>query len=215
MKSIELVVFDLDGTLLDVRECFYWQFQELSRIYNGHTLSRRKIRAEAHGTTEQIVRNLVNDVSIPFEELLLKHQQLRLKAYDQHLKLYKGVEEMLIELSSGGIKIAALTAGNYLTVSCLDRTRIRNYFQLIVTADHVNKHKPHPEGLFKIMKNFEVDPAKTAIVGDTAADIMAGKAAGLLQTFGVLQGFGSAQELRAAGASHLIKELIQLPSLLC
>lgn len=213
MKSTKVVVFDLDGTLLDVRECFYWQFQELSRIYNGHTLPRQRIRAEAYGATEQIVRRLVSNTSTPFEEILVTHRRLRLIAYDRHLQLHEGAEDMLIRLLSQGIIVAALTAGNYLTVSCLDRTRIRSYFQLIVTADHVSQHKPHPEGLLSIMKDLGAKPQDTVMVGDTAADIMAGKAAGT-QAFGVLHGFGEACELEEAGADYLIKDLAQIPLLL-
>lgn len=214
MQHTQAVVFDLDGTLLDVRECFYWQFQELSRLYDGRSLSRQQIRSEAHGTTEQIVRRLIHNNSVPLEEILLTHQRLRLQAYDQHLRLYKGVEKMLIELTAQNIKIAALTAGNYLTVSCLDRTKIRHYFQLIVTADHVDQYKPHPEGLIMIMKDLRVHPERTVMIGDSVVDILTGKAAGVSRTIGVLHGFGDPQELKRAGADYVTEDLERLPTLL-
>jgi pyrophosphatase PpaX len=214
MKNTRAVIFDLDGTLLDVRDCFYWQFQELSWHYDKRIVSEQEINAIAHGTTEQIVRRLVANTGIPLEEIMLKHQELRLLAYDQHLRLYDGAIELLSELSAEGIKIAALTAGNFLTVHCLDRTQIRHHFQLIITADHVTRYKPHPEGLLRIMQDLAVEPSQTVMVGDTVADILTGKAAGVRKTFGVLHGFGSAADLSQAGADSLVTELASIPGLL-
>lgn len=208
---MKTIIFDLDGTLLDVREGFYWQFQELTKHYDGAAIAREMIEASAHGTTEQIVRSLVRNVAVPFDEILRKHQELRLESYDRHLKLYKGVDELLPILRRMGWKIAALTSGNELTVSCLDRTGIRQHFDVIITANHVENPKPHPEGLYKIFDQLGVSAADSVMVGDTVVDILVGKNGGVGKTIGVTHGFGHTNALHATGADHVVNDI---PSIL-
>jgi pyrophosphatase PpaX len=175
---MSVIIFDLDGTLLDVREGFYWQFQELTLIYDGVAVSREDIRAAAHGKTEEIVRMLVNNSDVSFEEILATHHDLRLQSYDRFLKLYTGVPKMLEYLSSNGFRVGALTSGNSLTVSCLSRTKIRHHFESIISAEHVDEPKPHPQGLLLLMDRLGARPEDTIMIGDTVVDILAGKNAG-------------------------------------
>jgi pyrophosphatase PpaX len=214
VKSTQAIIFDLDGTLLDVRKGFYWQFQELAKIYGEQPISKALIDSAAHGTTEQIVRRLITNTSVPLEEVLSTHRELRLEAYNRHLQLYEGVIELLEELAEQGIKLAALTSGNFMTVSCLDRTQIRRYFQLIVTADHVTRFKPHPEGLLTILRDLNVTPDRAIMVGDTEADILTGKSIGVKKTIGVLHGFGKKTKLEDANADHIVDNFRSFSELL-
>lgn len=208
---MKAIVFDLDGTLLDVREGFYWQFQELTRRFDGAPIAKEMIDASAHGTTEDIVRSLVRNRVVPFDEIMRHHHNIRLESYDRYLKLYEGVDELLPILKRMGIQVAALTSGNALTVSCLDRTGIRNHFDLIVSAEQVSSPKPHPEGLLLIMEKLGVDADEVIVVGDTVVDILVGKNAGVQKTVGVSHGFGNVNAMAAAGADHIVHDI---PSIL-
>jgi pyrophosphatase PpaX len=211
VKAMTAVIFDLDGTLLDVRKGFYWQFQELTKQYDGTPVSKEMINAAAHGTTEQIVRTLVKNTDASFEDICLRHQELRLEAYDRHLTLYDGVSDLLIILKRMGLKVGALTSGNGLTVSCLERTGIQEHFDVVISADKILRPKPHPEGLHELMERLSATPQETIMVGDSVVDVLVGKNAGVQKTVGVTHGFGSIGALRSAGADHIIHDI---PSLL-
>lgn len=211
---MKAIIFDLDGTLLDSRQAFYWQFQELSRIYDVVELSTQEIDAAAHGTAEQIVRSLVKNTQTPFDEILETHRNLRIAACEEHLKLYDDVDRLLTVLKQRGLKIGALTSGNHLTVDWLERFKVRHHFNDIVSAEQVQNPKPHPEGLILAMKNLAVDPANTVMIGDTVVDIKVGKNAGVKKTIGVTHGFGKETDLLAAGADHLAPNILSLLDML-
>lgn len=208
---MKAVIFDLDGTLLDVRKGFYWQFQELTRQYDGVALANEVIASMAHGTTEEVVRTLVRNTDVPFEEICKRHQELRLESYDRYLELYEGVNELLPILKRMNVKVAALTAGNQLTVDCLERLGIHHHFDVIIDASHVQRTKPDPEGLHIILEKLGCEPHEVMMVGDTVADILVGVNAGVGKKVGVSHGFGHAEALVAAGADHIIHDI---PSLL-
>jgi len=207
---MQAVIFDLDGTLLDVREAFYVQFEELSRHYDGVAATREQIAAAAHGTTEAIVRALVQNTRASFDEICALHQDLRLKAIDAHFTLYDGVADLLKILKNMGIKVAAVTAGNQLTVDCLQRGGIHEYFDTIIDARDVQCSKPDPEGVHLALSKLGVATNQAVMVGDTAADILVGKNAGLAKTVGVSHGFGRVEALQAAGADHIIHNISSL-----
>jgi len=62
------------------------------------------------------------------------------------------------------------------------------YFDAIISGEDVEHPKPHPESLFKALQQLEVRPEKAVMIGDTEADILAGKNA-KVRTIGVSYGF--------------------------
>lgn len=208
---MKAVIFDLDGTLLDVREGLLWQFQQLVRQYDKEEVTAEAIASMAHGTTEQLVRTLVKNTEVPFDEICRRHAELRLESYDRFLKLYQGVDELLPILKRMGLDVAALTAGNKMTVDCLERLGIHHHFDVVIDASHVRRTKPDPEGLQLILQKLGHEPRDVVMVGDTVADIAVGQRAGVGKTVGVAHGFGLTEALRAAGADHIINDI---PSLL-
>lgn len=204
---MKAVIFDLDGTLLDVRKGLLWQFRELTKQYDGVEITAEDIARVAHATTEELVRSLVKNKDVPFEEICARHAELRQESYDRFLKLYEGVDELLPILKRMGIDVAALTAGNKMTVGCLERLGIHHHFDVVIDASHVKHTKPDPEGLHLILKQLGHKPHQVVMVGDTVADIVVGQRAGAGKTVGVSHGFGQVAALTAAGADHIIHDI--------
>jgi phosphoglycolate phosphatase len=92
----------------------------------------------------------------------------------------------------------------------LEGMDIANRFSIILGGDSVKNRKPDPESLLKAMDVCGALPADTAMIGDSAVDIQAGKSAGVAAC-GILGGYRSEAELRAAGCDLIIKDLMELP----
>lgn len=83
----------------------------------------------------------------------------------------------------------------------------------VVTSDDVAATKPDPEGLQQVLKQLDVKPAEAVMVGDLEADIAAAKKAGVLPV-GISHGFGTTEELEAAGAHRVVGNLAELQAFL-
>lgn len=204
------VIFDLSGTLLDVSDGIFWQYEELTREFDGAPASRKEIAATMHGTTEEVIRALVKNEAVSMDTLLERHDALRNKSLER-VQLYPGVGELLSILRRVGTRLAAVTSDDSRSIATLETIGIKHYFDIVVTADHVQNLKPHPEGVLRALDHLAVDAADTALVGDTIHDIVAGREARLAKTIAVTHGFGSSEDLKKAGATHLIDDI---PSLL-
>lgn len=133
----------------------------------------------------------------------------RAEQYDHVLDaapLHDHVEELLPILYRLGLKLALVTDDTTLLAS-LDRANMRRYFYSVVTPEHVSQAKPHPEATLLALKHLGVSPHEAVLVGDTTADILAGKSAQIAKTIAVTHGRATAEDLRAAGATHVVPHL--------
>lgn len=204
------VVFDLDGTLLDGREGIFWQYEQLTKQFDGAAASRNEIASAMHGNIEDVVRALVKNEDIPLEVLLNRYDELVVESLT-NLQPYSGVTELLPILRRVGVRVAAVTSGSHHSVNALDAMGIKQYFEIIITSQHTTNPKPHPEGILLALKHMAVPVSEAAVVGDTIADIEAGKRANVAKTIAVTHGFGTIEALREAQPTHVIDDI---PSLL-
>ncbi|MNI47948.1 Pyrophosphatase PpaX [compost metagenome] len=83
-------------------------------------------------------------------------------------------------LKEQGIKIAIITGkGKRAFQISSEALNMHGLFELAVTGDDVDKPKPDPEGIYAALNTLGVAPAEAVFIGDSNADILAGKAAGL------------------------------------
>ncbi|HYY75198.1 MAG TPA: HAD-IA family hydrolase, partial [Gaiellaceae bacterium] len=79
------------------------------------------------------------------------------------------------------------------------------HFDVVVTTDMTELHKPHPEPVLKALELLGADPAGTAFVGDSPFDVAAGKAAGVFTVAVTWGNIHPVERLEEAGADLIVR----------
>lgn len=174
------ILFDFDGTLADTLPVCFHSLREVFREYDGVELDNESIVALFGPTEPDIIR------------FNLKKQDQAEQAVEQFYSLYdrhhlelvqasQAVREMLIALKQQSYRLGVVTgkAGHSLAIS-LKHLGLEGMFDVEISGDDVQIPKPHPEGVLLAMKQLDASPEETMFLGDSIADIRAGKSAGVL-----------------------------------
>jgi phosphoglycolate phosphatase len=209
-----LLAFDLDGTLVDSsRDIAAAVNATLARVAPGTAAIPLDaiLSYVGEGARLLIERSLGHaELDLPPDDVLAVY----LDRYREHLLdstyLYPGVAEALDALA--GTTLAVLTnKPGELSRAILEGLGVAPRFARIWGAGDVPSRKPDPGGLLGLMAELGASPAETWMVGDSATDVNAARAAGT-RSAGVTWGFHPAA-LRAAGPDLLIDDPRDLPAL--
>jgi phosphoglycolate phosphatase len=208
-QPFRLVVFDLDGTLVntltDITIAVNRMLRDLSLPPRPKTEVRRLI---GHGVEELIGRIVGTEKGHLLDRALDLFLDYRAQAGARHCRLYPGVRETLQSLRD--LKLAVVSNGRKMLVDLvLETAGIADYFQAALGGDSVRRRKPSPCPLLQLTKELGVTAPSALMVGDMIVDIQTGKAAGIT-TCAVTYGFGEREDLRAAGADYLIDGIAEL-----
>ncbi len=212
-QAIQLVVFDLDGTLVDSKVDLALSVNAMREQMGLAALPFELIASYVgHGVTALVTRALGD---LATEENVQKGLAYFLGYYRQHMldntRMYPGVPEALDDLSDR--KLAVLTNKPVrFSQEMLDRLGIAQKFTYIYGGNSFPQKKPDPMGLNKLMADLRITPRQTLMVGDSDTDVLTGRNAGVW-TCGVTYGFG-APSLQEAPPDVLLDDLRKLPPLL-
>ena len=132
------------------------------------------------------------------------------KNHNGVVKLFSHVMETLREMHERGLLLAICSSRGRPTLEGFVKSfHLEDYVSMVVSANDVQHHKPHPEPVQKILTALGVMPDEAVVVGDASYDIIMGRNAGC-RTVGVTYGNQSVADLRAAGADILIDDFAQL-----
>jgi pyrophosphatase PpaX len=206
LTDLRAVLFDLDGTLLDSFEFIYGAFEHALALHGIESFDRTQIAGYMGGPLEQVYAEMApgcDAVALTEAHRTFQSENIRL------VSLFPDTIEVLDELKKRNLKIAAITTRSLRTsVKSLEAVGIEHYFDLILSAEDVTRHKPHPEPILKALEFLQVKPEEAIMVGDTTADIMAGKNASI-KTVAALYGFGG-EGLLDLDPDYSIRELKDL-----
>ena len=131
--------------------------------------------------------------------------------YDPCIVKFLWVEEVLEHLAQKQHTLAVLSGAKSHSV-CASLEASVSYFATIKGADHVKKIKPDPEGIHLIMNELGASASDTVMIGDSHADIAAGKLAGV-KTVGVTWGMADLSEMQDLRPDHIFDDPMHLKSL--
>lgn len=176
-----LVLFDLDGTLVDSRQDLADSASDMLAAYGAPAVSAGAIAEMVGDGAAMLVRRALASAGVevdPREALarFLEHYEERLLG---HTKPYEGVVSLLERLA-GRTGLAILTNKPELhTHRLLDGLHLAQYFAWVVGGDSPYGRKPDPAGLTHVREAAGVSAARTMHVGDSIVDVRTAERAGV------------------------------------
>lgn len=213
MSFIELIIFDLDGTLADSLADLTDATNHMLGRFNKPLLTDAEVRnLVGKGARNLVERALQTTVAREVDkglEMFLAFNSLHIA---DKTTLYPGVPETLQELAGQERKMAVISNKDVaLCHQLLTSLGIDDYFAAVLGADSLPFRKPAPEPILKLLQDFVVPAERSIIVGDSINDISAGKSA-LVGTVACTYGYGSSQELVDADYRiDCLPELLEIP----
>jgi HAD superfamily hydrolase (TIGR01509 family) len=178
---IKALVFDFDGTILDTETQHYNAFQEMYKEHGSEL--PLEVWGECIGTHSGF-----NPYEYLEEQInkKLNHEELRIKKTERALALIKeqkplpGIENYLKAAKEMGLKIGlASSSSRQWVMEHLERIGLSHYFEVIKTADDVEKVKPDPALYLKAVDELGVRPGEAIAFEDSVNGSLAAKKAGL------------------------------------
>jgi len=222
--SLQAVIFDLDGTLVDTLGDFVAVLQgmlaSMPTPYCDYVVERPAVEKMVGKGSENLIKSVLSLVepaqtaikSEAMYELAWESYQLHYTFINgQYSSVFDGVVAGLTQLQSHGLPMACVT--NKPTAFALDllqRKGLFDYFALVVGGDAVAHKKPDPLPLLQACERLGSSPPRTLMVGDSSNDAQAARAAGcpvLLVTYGYNHGL----PVRGVDADAYTESLARIP----
>lgn len=197
MFAVDLLIFDLDGTLCDTKE----------DIATSVNLTLRELglpekpSTVIHGYVGSGIRKLLERaVGEESGERFKTAMRIFRGHYNAHLldttKLYPGLETVLNHFQQKKKAVVTNKPQDY-TNRILDGLDLTRYFDLVLGGDNGHPLKPDPQMILTVLDRLGSDPARTVMIGDGLHDIVAARAAGI-KVCAVGYGLGDSKQLKLA-----------------
>lgn len=200
-----LVVFDLDGTLVDSRLDLAESTNEMLATYGAPALPIDEVAAMVGEGARKLVERALAAAALgpDVSEALDRFREIYDRRLLVHTRPYEGIAEA-VESAGALATLAVLTNKPEAPARrLLDAFDLARHFARVVGGDSVFARKPDPAGLHALMRESGTGPADTLFVGDSMIDVETARRAGVPMCV-ALYGFGHLRgELRLAGDEFL------------
>jgi pyrophosphatase PpaX len=205
------VLFDLDGTLVDTVPFILASVRHAFEGYGRCPTDAEWIAGIGTPLRAQLASfaRRPDDVQPLFD----RYRAYWLLHHDAETRCFPGALAAVQALGRAGHPIGIVTAkieqGAYRT---LRHTGLLPFVQAVVGADSCANAKPHPEPVLLALSRLGYPPSEAVLVGDSPHDVAAAKAAGAVAV-GASWGACGREALAAAGADHVLDDVVQVPGL--
>ena len=189
-----VILFDLDGTLIDSTEAILEGFRVAFESFNKTVPSDTKIKHEIGHSLENMFSTLgVEEGNV----------DAYVHAYKMHYRiiscqkttLLEGAREAVIEASRfATLGIVTTKTGEYSTI-LLEHMDLMKYFDVLIGREHVQHPKPHAEPILRALETIEHNNKTVWMIGDTPMDILSANNA-KVNAIAVTSGYASYHELK-------------------
>jgi len=178
LKGISCLLFDMDGTLTDTIELIIFCFQETLRLLDLPPRSEESLLSEIGRPLHLQARDIDAERA---EEIFTLYQRLYEQHHDELVHEFPGIRESLAELVERGYHMGVVTSKRSSSAGAdLEYFRFEPFFEVVITADDTELHKPHAEPVLEALRRLDAGRAEATFIGDSPYDLSSAHAAGVL-----------------------------------
>jgi phosphoglycolate phosphatase len=209
---IKAVLLDLDGTLLDTAPDIAAAANAMLAEQGLAPLPPETIRDFIGQGIPRLVERCLQAAGLPLPCARLEPALRSFGAHYRRLngtasRAFPGVPEALERMRAAALRLACVTnKASTFTLPLLEKAGLAPFFDSVVTADQAGSRKPHPGPFLHACRVLGVTPAEAAVVGDSANDAQAGRAAGC-RVLLVSYGYSEGRDVRTLGAHDVVASL--------
>ena len=206
-RKFSIVIFDLDGTLIDAYPAIIRSFNFTMKRLGVPVQDELTIRRAVGWGLVMLLEPFVDEALL--DQAVSMYKEHHARALKKKTRLFPGARRLLRLLKNRGYKLAvASNRPTRFSLLLMRHLKIEKYFDYVLCADKVTKPKPHPDILLLILRKFGLKPEDAVYVGDMAIDIQAGKKA-KIKTVVVPTGSSTHKELLRLKPYKVVANLSQ------
>lgn len=208
-SKIELIIFDLDGTLVDTRRDLANAVNYARREMGRTELPLADIMAMVGNGMKMLLKRALGTAdAAQIDSGITLFRNYYSQNLAVHSSLYPGVDTFLRQNAHQKLSVISNKPEEF-TIPLLEQLGVASHFDLIMGGDSAPELKPSPVPISIVLNKLNVNRERAIIVGDGSPDIQAGKNAGIL-TCAVTYGFRRREELLLEGPDFIIDNITQL-----
>ena len=208
------IMFDLDGTILDVRSAYLEAAKTAFSTLGEKTVNIALVtEIPKRLEQDQSVGDLLAGIDV--RQFLTIYLRTYYRSTIEKARLMPNVSDTLRQLSRKA-KLALITRRSISKKEVrkeLERFGLDGFFQYVATALDPERPKPSPEALIRCCEELHIQPSDCIVVGDSVVDVRAGKNA-CIRSVAVLSGIFSREELEKENPDLILENVNQLPDYL-
>jgi phosphoglycolate phosphatase len=211
VSRIDLLIFDLDGTLIDSKQDLSCAVNAVRAHFGMEPLANETVYSYVGEGAPTLIRRTLGPAATA--EQAQAALEFFLAYYNDHMVdhtvLYPGVRETLDRLLAAGVKMAVLTNKPVrMSRAIVAALGVGGHFERVYGGNSFEQKKPHPIGIETLMAECSAPRERTMMVGDSAVDIRTARNGGV-QSCGVTYGF-QPETLAADPPDLLVDRIDQL-----
>ena len=177
-EPIDTILFDFDGTVMDTTDVVIGSWQHTFRTLEGKERPLEEIFETLGEPLAYTMPKVLPDVDP--EEAIEVYRSYHRDNFGSRISVFEGMTELLAELKRRGFKTGLVTSRlGHTTWEGLRKYQLDAYFDVVVSCDDTDKHKPDPTPVFMTLERLGSRPQNSLMLGDTMFDILCAKNAGV------------------------------------
>ncbi len=222
-KDKKLILFDLDGTLIDSAPDLTYAVNAMLREFGFKSYDLESVHNwVGNGASMLVKRALLGKRDVEDQEIERDLFEKALASFMEHYRhnlcektyIYKGVDETLTELKRRGYRLAIVTNKPYAFVSpILEKLGLSKLFEYTIGGDSLPLKKPDPSPLLHVCDKFDCKVEEALMVGDSKNDILAANRCGM-ESVGVRYGYNYGEDIKSYRPTIVIDHFKELSNFL-